>query len=197
MFWMQNLVIVVISYLISRIIIEEEIHTYLISQLLNKAKKNPEFIVSGILFLSYFFSIFLSNTVVIISFIPIIKAMLDSIEDARKKSLITTNLVLAMIYGANIGGMASLTGSAFNVLYIGFLEINNIPGRENINFFSWFVFGVPLTLVLLLLSKAVLHLGSRNIPFDEVIYANHIKKKPKNFGKQMTFATINIVFMFL
>jgi sodium-dependent dicarboxylate transporter 2/3/5 len=56
---------------------------------------------------------------------------------------------------------------------------------------------VPLTLVLLILSKAVLHLGSRNISYDEVIYANHEKKKPHNFGKQMTFAAVNIGFMFV
>jgi len=197
MFWFQNLVIIVVSYLISRMIIEDEIHTYLISKLIERSKKDPSFLLSGILFLSYFFSIFLSNTVVIIAFIPIIKGLLKGIKDKVKRSLLTTNLVLALIYGANIGGMASLTGSAFNVLYIGFLEINTIPGRESINFFTWFIFGIPLTLIHLLLAKFILHLGSKHVPYNEVVYNNSEIEKPQKFRKQVVFAVVNILFMFI
>ncbi len=197
MFWLQNLIIVVVSYLLSRIIIEEDLHKYMIGKLMEKSSKDPFFAVTGLLLLSYFFSIFLSNTVVVIAFIPIIKYILRDVEDEGTKSLLTTNFVLALIYGSNIGGMASLTGSAFNVLYIGFLEINKVEGRNNINFFTWLLIGVPLTLILIFIAKKILKLGTRNLPYNEIPFKQEHKAEPKNLRKIVIFSIANILFMFI
>lgn len=159
--WLQNVIIIIISFFLARIIIDANIHENLVNRLIRKSSSDLTSLVTAILFISYGLSLFFPNTIVVLSMIPVIKFILNNIREGEIKKTFTTNLILALIYGANIGGMGSLTGSPANIMYIAFIEAKNIPGRENVTFFSWLLFGIPATLVLVLISRTILKVGEK------------------------------------
>lgn len=153
--WLQNLIIIVAGFLISRIVVEEDLHFRLIRQTTPDGKVSRRELVSAILFPAYWFSLFFPNTVVVIALLPLVKAIRSAVED-RLADSISTDLVLALIYGANIGGMGSMTGASSNIFFLGYIEMYSVPGRESITFFSWLLPGIPVTLILLFLSRYII-----------------------------------------
>ena len=197
MSWLQNSIAVVISFLIARILIDADIHRGYVQHLLKKSRSDFSSFITGILFTAYFFSIFFSNTVVVLSMIPVIKIILDGIEDPEQKQRVSTTVILALIYGANIGGMASLTGCPLNIVFTGFIEVHHVPGKENVTFFSWLLLGVPATLVLIGISRLVLKLGEKGMVME-----SRITTEEKIPGKQITkkytaFFIVNMLILVL
>jgi sodium-dependent dicarboxylate transporter 2/3/5 len=190
--WLQNTIAIVISFLIARIMIDSEIHRTYVRFLLKKSGANFSSFISGILFTSYFFSIFFSNTVVVLSMIPIVKVILDGVEDNEQKQALSTTVILALIYGANIGGMGSLTGCPLNILYAGFIELNKLAGREYITFFSWLMLGIPSTLVLIMISRMVLKLGEKKINLNVRLNLQEEHTEQRNIKKYSAFFIANM-----
>lgn len=195
--WLQNAIAITVSFLIARILIDAGVHRHYVRLLLKRSGKNPASFLSGILITSYFFSIFFSNTVVVLSMIPIIKIILDSIDDETLRQKMSTAVILALLYGANIGGMASLTGCPLNIVYVGFIEINQLPGRENITFFSWLLFGIPATLVLVFISRLVLKLGEKGIKLKSPITLKDQEPLNIDVTKYTIFFVANMVLLTL
>jgi sodium-dependent dicarboxylate transporter 2/3/5 len=83
---------------------------------------------------------------------------------------LTTALVLAVIYGANIGGSGSVTGSPANLYLLVTLEVLELPGRQALHFVSWLVFGVPLVVVLLIPAWRVLVLFTKRETLDRLAH---------------------------
>ncbi|HID38654.1 MAG TPA: hypothetical protein EYP36_03960 [Calditrichaeota bacterium] len=192
MLWLQNIVIISVSFLLSRILIEADAHRYFIAYLLKKGYKQISDLITAVLLLSYLMSLFFSNTVVVLSLIAIINYFLDEIKDKRRRTLVSTYLVLALIYGANIGGMGSLIGSALNIFYLGLLEFYNITGREYINFFSWLLVGIPVSLVLLFIGRLILKIDERRHLPDETIPFHPDLQISFNSKKYITFYFANL-----
>ncbi len=168
MVWLQNLIIIIIGFLLSRILIEEKLHLDFINSIFRKKEIDISYLTTKILFLSYFLSLFFPNTIVVITLIPIIKIIIDKVKsnslvDTTVNNKLSTNLVLALIYGSNIGGMGSMIGASSNIYFLGYIELHKVSGRENISFFSWLILGIPLTLILLLIGKFVLGLGTKKM----------------------------------
>lgn len=95
------------------------------------------------------FSLFIPNAITMLTLLPVLKRI-----DARCRALdpplvLTTPLALAVIYGANIGGVGSLIGSPANLLLVGALDWLKVPGRESISFLSWFLWALPLAMGML------------------------------------------------
>lgn len=177
MSWLQNAVIVVISFLLARIIIDADLHHHLIRGLLLRSQARTSALVTAVLLVSYGFSMFFSNSIVVLSMIPIVKFILEGIKDMEVRKKVATHLVLALIYGANIGGMASLIGSPLNLMYIGYIELMHIPGRENITFFSWLLVGIPATLAMIFISRMILKISETNFLLKEELDALLDEKK--------------------
>lgn len=195
--WIQNTIIIIISFLISRVMIDANMHGHFVNLLLNRSQKNITAIISGLLFSSYLLSLFFSNTVVVLSMIPIIKYVLERIPEQKLKSISATIFVLALIYGANIGGMGCLIGSALNIVYLGLLEFYKVPGRENITFFSWIIFGVPGTLILIFISRLILKRAAKNIVFHENFEIPETGSAPAGKKKYVWFFIGNILLIII
>ncbi|XP_027022391.1 solute carrier family 13 member 3 [Tachysurus fulvidraco] len=76
-------------------------------------------------------------------------------EEARKEAeyqlKVWKGFLICIPYAASIGGTATLTGTAPNLIFIGQLK-SHFPECDLINFGSWFIFAFPLMIIFLLVS---------------------------------------------
>ena len=111
----------------------------------------PKRQIAGFMLATAFLSMWVSNTATAIMMLPIglsVVAMMDNSnpEGVRKYA---TALLLAIAYSASIGGIATLIGTPPNALLAAYLSENQ---GISVGFAQWMVLGVPVTLVMLVLT---------------------------------------------
>jgi len=113
-------------------------------------------VVLGFLIASALLSMFISNTATAIMMLPIAISVLSVLTgnvDTSYKNIFAVALMLAIAYGANIGGTATLIGTPPNMVLVGFLEQQY---NQQISFLNWMLFGVPFATLMLLLTYVLL-----------------------------------------
>ncbi len=126
------------------------------------AGATPRRLVAGMLGATALVSMWVSNSAAAVLMMPVAMAVLALTEDhgARDDPASHRNLaaalLLAVAYGASIGGMATLIGTPPNALLVGYMAREH--GVE-IGFVEWMAVGVPVSLALLAASWFVLTLS--------------------------------------
>ncbi|MCF8216971.1 MAG: hypothetical protein K9I59_09070 [Chlorobium sp.] len=159
---LQNIIIVCTGFLLSQVLIATNTHYRLIAFLLRHGGSGFRSLLTTVLLISYGLSIFLSNTVVVLALLPVINRLMGFLEDKSSKKEISTLFYLALTFGATTGGLASLTGNPLNAFVVGLLEFYRIDNREQINFFSWLMIGLPVSLVIIAAARMVILRAARN-----------------------------------
>ncbi len=121
-------------------------------------------VVLGFLIASALLSMFISNTATAIMMLPIAISVLSVLTgnvDNSYKNIFAVALMLAIAYGANIGGTATLIGTPPNMVLVGFLEQQY---NQQISFLNWMLFGVPFAALMLLLTYLLLVHVSFTVP---------------------------------
>jgi len=130
--------------------------------ILTKIGNTPSRIVGGFMLATAFLSAFISNTATTAMMLPIglsIIALLTSKN--TKHSAFATCIMLSIAYAANIGGIATVIGTAPNLFVASFLkDAIDTPFQQDISFLQWAKIGTPTALILLpiawwLLSKVI------------------------------------------
>lgn len=119
---------------------------------LGLAGASPARVVGGIMAVTAFLSMWVSNTATSMVMLPIglsVVALFAEREDAQ----LPPALLLGIAYAATIGGMGTIIGTPPNALFVGFMSESY--GIE-IGFAQWMLVGVPLVCVLLPLTWLVL-----------------------------------------
>ena len=136
--------------------------------------------ITGILFyliaLSAFLSFFIPNAITVLTILPLLELLRRSYEEANGSSKdVATMLALSAIYGANIGGMGSITATPANGIMVTYAVLNDVPGTQNLSFASWLVWGIPLVIIFVGIAGLVLCVVLRSwryaknmiqLPFD-------------------------------
>ena len=91
-------------------------------------------------------SMFISNTATSVMMLPIAIAIVSQIKEGKEDNTFGKIIMLAIAYSASIGGVATIIGTPPNTILVGL--IHNMYGYE-IDFFEWFVFGFPVSIILL------------------------------------------------
>jgi sodium-dependent dicarboxylate transporter 2/3/5 len=133
------------------------LHKRIALQIVNMTGTNANGIIGGFMMATAFISMWISNTATAIMMLPIglsiITLMQNQIspDKENEKGLrnFSISMMLAIAYGANIGGTATIIGTPPNVVFAGYM-------RENFNvevtFLTWMMIGTPFAIILLIFS---------------------------------------------
>ena len=129
------------------------LHKRIALNIINLIGTNIIKIILGFMVATAFLSMWISNTATAVMMLPIAMAIVaqlkdnpDTIEDENK--IFGKALMLGIAYSASIGGISTLIGTPPNLILAGVVE--ETFGYE-ITFSTWFKFGFPISLVLLIL----------------------------------------------
>lgn len=116
-------------------------------------------IVLGFFLASYLISMWISNTATALMMLPIASSVVallvtkESITNDKGTRNFALTMMLAIAYGANIGGVGTLVGSPPNTAMAGILSKSF---DYHVSFFEWMKIGFPFSICLLILSYIVL-----------------------------------------
>ena len=114
---------------------------------------HPKGILLGFMVTTAFLSMWISNTATTMMMLPIVLAIIFSLEESVGEKALKKygiGVLLGVAYSASIGGIATLIGTPPNLSFIRILQIN-FPNAPEITFANWMFFALPISIVLLLL----------------------------------------------
>lgn len=159
----QLVCIFISSFLISRVLIVTKIPERLVLYLIGKKHLPISTIVFYVIFASALLSFFIPNVITVLTLLPMIKILRRTFEESlpQRYKALETIFPLSIIYGANIGGMGSITGTPANGIMVLYATFYKLPGLEYLNFQYWLVWGIPLVCVFILAAWCVLNAAFR------------------------------------
>ena len=122
---------------------------------INRFGHTPGRFLLGIMAVTAFLSLWMTNTASAALMIPIVLVVLKSNGLEPLKSKYGKAVVLGVAYAATVGGMGTLIGSTPNAIAMKFLADEGIK----LTFLGWMEYGLPLVLILLPIAWALLMLA--------------------------------------
>lgn len=115
----------------------------------------PSRMILGVMFAVALLSMWISNTATALMMLPICLAIIDQVgehmPDDRTRRRFGISLLLAMAYGANVGGMGTPIGTGPNGIFLRLVDAGLRP-----TFASWMMVAIPLVVVFLLIIWLIL-----------------------------------------
>lgn len=148
----SNIIILFMGgFLLSAALTKHQIDRAIAAKVIRPFTSSPMMLMYGVLLISAFFSMWMSNTATAAMMIAILRPILKQLpaDDQYHRGL-----VLAVPFGANIGGVGTPIGTPPNA--VAYAAINAAePGT--ISFLQWMMVGVPLALMMLALVGQLLY----------------------------------------
>ncbi|MEM8682442.1 MAG: DASS family sodium-coupled anion symporter [Pseudomonadota bacterium] len=135
------------------------LHRRIALTVLAYAGKNGRSLIGSFMAVAALLSMWMMNTSTTMMLLPIAVSIItvihQSVKDLSDKARddFQCALLLGVAYGATIGGMSTLVGTAPNALFAGFMQDNY---DVQVSFAKWMMVGVPLSITLLPLCWIVL-----------------------------------------
>jgi sodium-dependent dicarboxylate transporter 2/3/5 len=133
------------------------LHTRIALSLLSLTGTQARNLVGGFMLATALLSMWVSNTATTMMMLPIALSVLALLKaeagDRQTLPGFNTALVLAIAYGANIGGLGTLIGTPPNALLAAYFDETY---GVTIGFAEWMMVGLPLSFVLLILTWLLL-----------------------------------------
>jgi sodium-dependent dicarboxylate transporter 2/3/5 len=108
--------------------------------------RGPSTLLLGVMGATWMISWWVSNTATTLMMLPIVLALATKLEEgagegARK---LTVALLLGVAYGASIGGMSTLIGTAPNMVFSRVYSLT-VPDAPPVTFFEWMLVAAPIS----------------------------------------------------
>ena len=150
------------GFAISRLMIKARLPYRMVYWFIGKRQLSLTKILFYLIAISAFLSFFIPNAITVLTLLPLLELLRRSYEKSYGSSKnIATPLALSTIYGANIGGMGSITATPANGILVTYAVMNDIPGIQYLSFASWLVWGIPLVIIFVGIAGLVLCLVLR------------------------------------
>lgn len=146
------------GFLIAKAIEKSSLHSRLANVLLTQSGNNPHRILGSFMLCTAFLSLWISNTASAMVVAPIAAAVATSQTGSPRFG---TALMLGVAFSATIGGMGSLIGTPPNAIFAAYVRSTY---DVNVGFAQWAVIGIPVALVLLLVTWFALTQVSPKLP---------------------------------
>jgi solute carrier family 13 (sodium-dependent dicarboxylate transporter), member 2/3/5 len=138
---------------------ESGVHKRIALGIVSMIGVNPARIVLGFMAATVFISMWVSNTATVMVMLPIAISVLEQAKtmgaSGKDFSRFSAGIMLGIAYAADLGGMATIVGTAPNMVYRK-LFTETFPAAPEPGFVSWMIMGVPLTLSLALVCWVML-----------------------------------------
>ena len=174
------------GFLVSRLMIKVRLPQRIVYWFIGKKHLSLSKILFYLIVISAFLSFFIPNAITVLTLLPLLELLRRSYEKANGPSKrIPTMLALATIYGANIGGMGSITATPANGILVTYAVLNDVPGTQHLSFASWLIWGIPLVIIFVCIAAMILLLvlrpwrhrkNSIHIPFDDNLVVHPFQK---------------------
>jgi sodium-dependent dicarboxylate transporter 2/3/5 len=159
------------------------LHKYLATRLLHIFPKTVTGLVYGICITSGFLSAVLSNTTVTLMLLPIVLML-------TKNKKVTSQLLLALAFGASIGGVYTLVGTPPNLILLGFLQKYSLG---TISFVKWMALMTPVVIPMFAIAPYLLAFPVRN----ETLEVSLIEKQKTTPQQKKLMTFLILLFMVL
>lgn len=156
-----------------------DLHKIISNKLLGLFPNTVRGIMFSLAITSAFLSSLISNTTTALLLIPIAMYLSDN-------KAIKLRFVLAIAYGASIGGIITPIGTPPNLILLGFIEQNSI---QSISFINWMILTLPLALIMLCVIPYILSLGVKNITLKKTMGSVKMNKEQK----RLTYILLSLV----
>ncbi len=138
------------------------LHKVIANKLLSIFPPSTRGIIFALSITSAFLSSLLSNTTTALLLMPIALFL----TDIKKLKI---RLVLAIAYGASIGGIITPIGTPPNLILMGFLQDNNL---EMLTFVGWMAKTIPLAAIMLIIVPYILSIGVSELKITKSLEEN-------------------------
>lgn len=130
------------------------LHKRIALNIINVIGSDVKKIILGFMIATAFLSMWISNTATSVMMLPIGMAIISQLKDnpataKDENAIFGKALMLSIAYSASIGGVATLIGTPPNLVLAGILQ--ELYAIE-ITFSQWFIFGLPISVILLFIS---------------------------------------------
>jgi len=160
------------GFLVSRLMIKVRLPQRLVYWFIGRKNLSLAKILFYLIAISAFLSFFIPNAITVLTLLPLLELLRQAYEETNGPSpSVPTMLALSVIYGANIGGMGSITATPANGILVTYAVLNNVPGTQHLTFASWLVWGIPLVIVFVGIAALILFMVLRPGKFRK----NHIR----------------------
>ena len=156
------------------------LHKIIANKLLNVFPKTNRGIIFSLSITSAILSSFLSNTTTALLLMPIALFLTDNPN-------LKIRFVLAIAYGASIGGIITPIGTPPNLILMGFLEEKNL---EPLPFIVWMIKTLPLAIVMLTIVSFILSLGLKERLINKITSKTKINSEQKRLAKILLFLVL-------
>lgn len=136
------------GFVLARGMQKYHLDSFLARALLRRIGSNPYLFILGMMAVTAFLSMWMSNTAASAIMIPICVVVLRENGLFSGTSRFAKGCVLAVAYAATIGGIGTLVGSPPNAIAARFLAENNVE-RVELTFIGWTVQALPFVVVAL------------------------------------------------
>lgn len=145
------------GFLVSRLMIKVRLPQRIVFWFVGKKNLSLAKILIYLIATSAFLSFFIPNAITVLTLLPLLELLRRAYEEANGSSRsVATMLALTVVYGANIGGMGSITATPANGILVTYAVLNDVPGTQHLTFAAWLVWGIPLVIIFIGIAALIL-----------------------------------------
>ena len=175
------------------------LHKRIALNIINFIGTNVKFIILGFMLATAFLSMWISNTATSVMMLPIGMAIILQLKDnpdtkEDENMIFGKALMLAIAYSASIGGIATLIGTPPNLVLAGI--VSEMYDFE-ITFSKWIIFGLPISIILLIICWQYLTKVAFKFPYNEFPGGREEIKKQLNLLGQMKYEEKMVLLVFV